>query len=157
MEGKSMKKLFFIWICLCLFIFGMNIAQAAELSNYRFFGVSADVTKATDGSHYRVKTKGIKDHEGFVFSPEDIKSGEKFTFDIQLLGSGDVFIKMEETDGRGAFIKETASEPIQLTKNWQSHTLNVELSPNTKQVDVMVLTRLKGEQQFSFKNVNITQ
>lgn len=153
-----MKKQFTIWISLCLmFLFSGLHATAAEKPEYTFFGVGAEVSPSSDGTSYTVKTQGKKENEGIVFTPSNIQGGQKVSVELDLKGTEEVFIKIEETDARGTFIKETSSQPIRLTDDWQPLKLDALLSPTTKQIDVMLLTRNKATTEFLFKNVKVSK
>jgi hypothetical protein len=148
------KLLSFICMLLAFTIIGTTVS-AFESTDFRYFVVSADITKSEDGTYHIVKTKGAKENEGIVFTPEGIEGGEKLSLSLDLKGTGSVFIKIEETDARGTFIKEITSAPIILPGAWQTVQLDTTLSPQTKQIDIMVLTPTKSNVEFSFRDVTL--
>lgn len=145
---------FFTVIILVFTSLGFSV-NAFESTDFRYFGVNADINKSSDSSHYIVRTKGQKEHEGFVFTPSNIIGGDKITISIDLKGKGNVFIKLQETDARGTFISETKSAPIVLTDDWLTKQFETAINPKTKQVDIMVFTSSKNKTYFFFKNVTL--
>lgn len=128
--------------------------HAAEEPAKTFFGVSAKVEKLENGL-YRVKTEGKQPNEGFVFSLVAEQSGMKPTITLDLRGQGNVALKIQETDARGRFIKETQTHNTELSGEWQQLTLTTEISDKLNMLDVSVLTTYKHKANFEFKNLKI--
>ncbi|SFA70719.1 MULTISPECIES: hypothetical protein [unclassified Bacillus (in: firmicutes)] len=151
---KNIRKLL-----LGLFIFMLvmgNSALAGEETEVKLFGVGSTVVKLEDMSH-AIKTGGKKPNEGFVYSPVGIKPNGKANFSMMIKGKGTIILKIEETDARGTFIKETISKPVTLSDKWQTVELLSHLSSNTAQVDALVLTTTKQQSDFLVKRINWTK
>ncbi|MRG87484.1 hypothetical protein [Salinibacillus xinjiangensis] len=150
-----MKKTFFI---VCSLIFGLILSSFTGISaeeQTKYFGVGDTQVSKVEGQTYKVSTKGKKQDEGFVFTPKNIKPGSQITTQLELKGKGEVIIRVSETNAKGKFIKESIGEPIKLTDEWQNVQHNLMLSPETAEIDVMVLTNRKQQATFQFKNVQI--
>jgi hypothetical protein len=145
-----------IYLLLVIILFVMAPHTIAMEDKKKFFGVGADIEKLEKGI-FEVRTKGVKNGEGFVYTPEDIRAVKEATITIQLKGENEVYVKVEETDQRGTFIKDTRSPGLLLTDKWKTYQLDVTLSPTTSQLDVFVLTENKIETEFQFKDLQIKQ
>ncbi len=148
-----MKKLIQIMVVFIVFSFSLT-AVANEETSKNYFGVGAIVEESenfyTVNTH-TVKTKGESTDEGFVHSPKILNKDSEFDFQIYLKGKGLVYLKIEETDSKGKFIKEKRSPEFQLTDEWKSYNLKTNLNQNTSQVDVFVLTGTKEKTEFEFR------
>ncbi|GAA0498298.1 hypothetical protein GCM10008986_26720 [Salinibacillus aidingensis] len=151
-----MKKIIAVWMSF-LMIFAGSATILAEEKSYKYFGVGdAEISEIAEHT-YHVNTQGAKQDEGFVFTPKEINGGKQITFQLELKGKGEMLIRISETDVAGKFIKETISDPIKLTDNWKKAQRNLMLSPNTAEVDIMVLTNRKQQAAFQFKNVVVNE
>jgi hypothetical protein len=152
LEGIMIKKLVLLTPLLFVVFFNSTNALANQNSQFRYFGVSAEISKSDDGSYYIVKTKGKRKNEGFVFTPNGLKNGRELSLRINLKGNSKVFIKLQETNAMGRYINETVSSPIKLNGGWQTVELETTISPNTEYMDVMVLTSDESKTEFYFKD-----
>ncbi|MEH7224666.1 hypothetical protein V7112_12730 [Bacillus sp. JJ1566] len=140
-------------LSIAFFFIFISPTSAAEKSP--FFGVSATLVQVEDGT-FEVKTKGAEENEGFVFSPKGVKGGETIIFEVQVKGETAVYLLVDETDGRGTFLAETASPVIGLHEPWRTIQLEVELQDTTSQIDAMVLTNKQEKTTFMFRNVKMS-
>ncbi len=120
----------------------------------QYFGVDATIQDADTGEHI-VKTKGMKAGEGFVYTPQQARTKQEITYQIDLKGKGPVILKISETDASGRFIKEE-ERVVELTEQWTTYEMPYTLQSTTSQLDVFVLTKDKSALEFSFKNLRIT-
>jgi hypothetical protein len=129
---------------------------AFEETKTKYFGVGATVEEIEQAT-FIVKTKGEDTGEGFIFTPEEIKSDEKVTFQVSLEGNGTVFIKLVETDANGKYIYEHSSPMILLTSDWKKYHISAPLNKATNQVDVLVITDGTQRTEFQFRDANIVK
>lgn len=120
----------------------------------QYVGVDATI-QATDTGEHIVKTMGMKAGEGFVYTPQQARTKQEITYQIELKGKGPVTLKISETDARGRFIKEK-EKIVELTEQWTTYKMPFNLQSTTSQLDVFVLTKDKSALEFSFKNLQIT-
>lgn len=130
-----------------------NNYSASEMPKLKIFGVGS-VVKAVQGDEYLIATKGEKPEEGFVYTPQEPFTTKEIKYQITLKGSGPVYMKMEETDARGQFIKEKSLK-ITLTNQWKTYELPFQLKDVTSQIDVMVITAQTNKTEFAIKNLQI--
>ena len=130
-----------------------TLTFAEVQQRYQYFGINATLTQ-TEDDVLKVNPNGAKANEGFVFTV-DCAPHEKLVFEIELKGSTTVYLKIQETNARGTFIRETVSKPYRLTEEWQVAKLLTTLSGNTKQVDFLVLTVDQTTLPFYFQNINV--
>lgn len=148
---KGIQTISLLYIALLIFSIP---ALAKEEVAFRYFGVNATLSQSEEQTVQQVQPNGKGANEGFVFTGKTT-GGEKVHVEVDLKGSNTVYLKIEETDARGTYIKETVSKPYRLTEDWQTALLDTTLSPNTKQVDYMVLTVEQNKTPFSFQNVKV--
>ncbi len=144
-----MIKLIYLSVLFSVFAFSFTVV-AYEYTGKVYFGVGAVVEELDEGI-YRVKTKGDQANEGFVHTPAISSLDREINYQIDLKGKGTVYLKIEETDPRGKFLKEHRSPSFQLTEDWKTYNLKPTFHANTSQIDVFVLTSSKQKTEFSFK------
>ncbi|WP_042148618.1 hypothetical protein [Paucisalibacillus sp. EB02] len=127
---------------------------AFEETKTKYFGVGATVEEVEQAT-FIVRTKGEGTGEGFVFTPEEINTDDKITFQVSIEGKGSVFIKLVEMDANGKYIKEHSSPMILLTSDWKEYHITAKLSKSTDQVDVLVITDGTQQTEFKFRDANI--
>lgn len=151
-----MKKILTLFVTL-LFLLSMQTQSLAaeDRPGISYFGTGAFVQDLGDGT-FLVKTEGVKEEEGFVHTPRHTFSNEKISYQITLKGKGTVIFRISATDARGRFIKQEELV-IELTEQWTTHVLPIELEGRFIQLDVSVVTQNKAETEFSFKDLKITE
>ncbi|MDQ0228963.1 hypothetical protein [Metabacillus malikii] len=150
-----MKKLLFTIGILAMYILSLHSPLSAiEAGKKQFFEVGSIINELENGI-YSVQTKGEKPGEGIVYTPENGTFNTKPQFQVELKGSGEVLLKIEETNARGQFIKEVRVENITLTDDWKTYHINIDLETETSQIDFFVITETKENTHFSFKNVEL--
>ncbi|MBB6455415.1 hypothetical protein HNQ94_003915 [Salirhabdus euzebyi] len=148
-----MKKIISLMFLSLVYLIVAPLFTHANTSPLTLFSVGESKISENENKTYQIATKGLKSGEGFVFTASNIKSGKQNTFQFDLKGAGNVVIKVVETNIKGKFIKETTSKPVTLSDQWKTQQYTLMLSPNTKEMDVMVLT--EGKQQITFQTKNI--
>ncbi|WP_449622872.1 hypothetical protein [Robertmurraya sp. Marseille-Q9965] len=148
-----MRKIQFTIVFSLIFLLIGHSVLAAETKKVEFFGVGATVTELTN-QEFKVVTKGEKEGEGFVHTP-GAPTSTTVKYKVSLKGTGNVYLKIEETDARGTFLNEEKSDEIQLTDEWKEYELEAKLASTQSQLDVFVLTGTKQAAKFLFKNVQV--
>ncbi|WP_138919086.1 hypothetical protein [Ornithinibacillus scapharcae] len=121
----------------------------------RYLGIGASIEEVEQAT-FMVDTEGKKQGEGFVYTPDKMKSKENITFEVSLEGKNKtVFLKLVETDANGRFITEHTTPMILLTSEWKKYKLSAKTSEKTAQVDVFVLTEEEEPTQFKFRDVQV--
>ncbi|GGA81108.1 hypothetical protein [Ornithinibacillus halotolerans] len=143
-------------ILLLLFItlFCSNSVIAQEEIQTKYFGVGATVEEI-DQAEFSVSTDGATAGEGFVFTTDQIHSGEKVNFSVVLKGNETLQIKLVETDVNGKFIKEQTSPAILLEDTWKEFKYQTKLAKHTKQIDIFVITDSAKKSVFKFRDALI--
>jgi hypothetical protein len=131
-------------------------AIALEETKTTYFGVGATV-KEVEQATFNVRTEGKVTGEGFIFSPEELPSDKRVLFQVSLVGTGTVYIKIVESNANGKFIKEHTSPLILLTSNWKEYNLSVPLSKATAQLDILVITDRAQQTEFHFRDPRLIQ
>lgn len=137
-----------------IIVFISSNSFALEETKTKYFGVGATVEEVEQAT-FTVKTKGENVGEGFVFTPEEITNGDRITFQVSLEGKGTVYIKLVETNPNGKYIKEHTTPMILLTSDWKEYRINADLSKETEQVDVLVITDGTQQTEFKFRDATI--
>lgn len=145
-----MKRLCIFFVVL-LSISSIGIGFAEEVPKY--FEIGAAIDQGYSGE-YIVTTKGEKSGEGFVHTPSLQLTSKDVTYQVKLKGSGNVILKVEETDLRGKFIKDK-SIMVQLSDQWETYELTFSLTELSSQMDVFVLTPRRSQIEFHFKDLLI--
>ncbi|TKC19282.1 hypothetical protein [Robertmurraya kyonggiensis] len=148
-----MRKMQFMSVLSLIFLLIGHSVLAAETKKVEFFGVGATVTELAN-QEFKVETKGEKEGEGFVHTPS-APTSTTVKYKVTLKGTGNVYLKIEETDARGTFLNEVKSEEIQLTDEWKEYELDAKIASTQSQLDVFVLTSTKQAMEFLFKNAEV--
>jgi len=145
-----LKRLCIFFVVL-LSITSAGIGYAEEVPKYFEIGAAID---QGDSGEYIVTTKGEKSEEGFVHTPKRQLTSKDVMYQVKLKGSGNVILKVEETDLRGKFIKDK-SIMVQLSDQWETYELPFSLTELSSQIDVFVLTAGRSQKVFYFRDLFI--
>ncbi|WP_182101742.1 hypothetical protein [Niallia taxi] len=151
-----MKKIRIWFYVIFVFLMINQTVHAAEEPARQYFGVGAKVEQVENGI-YRVTTEGKQPNEGVVFSLKATQIGLKPTISLDLRGQGNVALKIQETDAKGQFIRETMTHNTELSGEWQQLKLTTELSNELNLIDVTVLTTYQHKASFQFKGVKVNK
>lgn len=141
----------YVVVLVCLLSFQAHLSAKEE--PLKLFGMGASVEETTPGL-FTVKTSGKKEGEGFVYNPHRSLSTNQVKSQIELKGTGNVNLTIEETDARGKFLKEKEMK-VALTKEWKTYELDFELESTSSQLDLLVLTPKTSRLEFKAKNIQM--
>jgi hypothetical protein len=130
-----------------------EMLHSAEQDLFGWAGVNAEIDRVVGTSKHgsasvRVETANEEADEGVVLAESSISPNTDYQYSVYVKGEGDVYLKIEETNIMGRFLKETRSEPFTLTDDWKKIDLNIKTVGETAQVDLFILTSSKQKAVF---------
>lgn len=129
--------------------------SAAEAPK-QIHSINADIVKETNKESYIVNTYGKAAKEGMVFSITRSLKMKQLSIQLMIRGSDEVILRTEETNVKGRFLKLKETKPLRLVNRWKTEKINLILHPETKYIDVMLLTNSQIKTTLSIKEVKIS-